>query len=186
VRTAARWISVIGHPFVMIGLLVALTGLRYTTSGETLRALALVGLLTIVPVALLMVRQVRSGAWGNADASKREERPVLFAVAIGALICLIVWEWWRGSGHLNRGAIACLAMLIVAAAVTRWLKLSLHLMFAVFVATILLMRWAVAGWLLVAFIPVLAWSRLALSRHRPAELVAGAVVGALGGLFVVL
>ena len=40
-----------------------------------MRSVGLVMLFTIVPLAVLMWRQVRRGKWENADASNRAERP---------------------------------------------------------------------------------------------------------------
>jgi membrane-associated phospholipid phosphatase len=38
------------------------------------------------------------------------------------------------------------------------------------------------GWLLAAAVSVLAWSRLKLARHRPAEVVVGLLAGVLTGI----
>ena len=41
------------------------------------------------------------------------------------------------------------------------------------------------GWLLAAVLPLLAWSRVALGRHRWIEVVLGAAIGAVTGLAIV-
>src|SRR5688572_20256988 len=76
----ARWLSLVLHPFVMIGVMVGTAAAARQSGGEALRSVALVVVFTILPLAVLMVRQVRRGAWENADASNREERPILFVV----------------------------------------------------------------------------------------------------------
>ena len=79
----ARWISIVAHPFVMVAIMVAASALHSGTAEDALRSVALVGAVTLVPVAVLMIRQVRRGAWENVDASNRAERPILFAVSTG-------------------------------------------------------------------------------------------------------
>lgn len=181
----ARWVSIAGHPFAVVAVLVAVSGRRSTSAGETLRALLLVALFAILPVAWLMARKVRRREWGNVDASKREERPLLYAVGLAALLCLLAYLLLRGgSSFLLRGVLGTLALLAAAAVATRWLKVSLHMAFATLAATVLVLLGSAVGWLLVALLPLLAWSRLALARHRPAELAVGSLLGLLAGCAV--
>jgi membrane-associated phospholipid phosphatase len=50
----------------------------------------------------------------------------------------------------------------------------------------LLLLGSPAGWFLLAMLPLLAWSRLALRRHSVAEVVIGLVIGALSGSLIIL
>lgn len=52
--------------------------LHFGTPREAFRTVLLVALIALLPVAVLMVRQVRRGSWANVDASNRAERPLLF------------------------------------------------------------------------------------------------------------
>jgi len=167
----------------MIGAMVAGVALHFETPREAARTVAVVALLTVLPVAVLMVRQVRRGSWANADASNRAERPILFAVGIVALVALLVYAIvLRPGSFLVRGAVAVMIMLAVCAVVTRWIKVSLHMAFGALAAETLLFLGSPAGWILVAVLPVLAWSRLTLGRHKPAEIVIGLLVGCVTGL----
>src|SRR5215213_10870119 len=126
----ARWISIVGHPFAMAMVMVLGAALRFGTPREALRTLLLVTLIALLPVAALMVRQVRRGSWTNVDASDRAERPLLFAVGIVALAGLLgAVLVFRPGSFLIRGAIGVLAMLVVCAVATRWVKVSLHMPF---------------------------------------------------------
>ena len=73
-------------------------------------------------------------------------------------------------------------MMVVCTVMTPWIKVSLHLAFASFAATTLILLGSPVGWVLLAVIPVLAWSRLHLSRHQPNEVVLGVIVGVVAGL----
>src|SRR5205809_406522 len=135
---AARWISVLGHPFVTSLVLVSAVALRLSTPGNVLRSLMLVALIAIVPIALLIRRQVRAGAWTTVDASDPSERPILFVVGILALAGLVAAAYVaRPVSFLARGAIGVMAMLAVCAIATQWIKISLHMAFAALAATTL-------------------------------------------------
>jgi hypothetical protein len=181
-NAVARWVSVIGHPFATTMIMVLGVVLRLSTPVEALRTLLLVVLIVVLPVSALMVRQVRSGSWTNADASNPTERPVLFAVGIislaillGALIVL------RPGSFLIRGVVGVLLMLAVCAAATKWVKVSLHMTFGALATTTLLAVGSPAGWVLLVLMPILAWSRLALERHRSIDVVVGVLVGVAFG-----
>ena len=170
----------------MVTIMVAVAGSRVSPAAETLRPVLLILGAIVLPVGALMLHQVRRGRWGNVDASNVSERPTLFFVAISALSALLVWLLLREpDSFLIRGILATFLLLLVAAIVTRWVKVSLHLAFAGFAATTLLLLGSLVGYLLVGAIPLLAWSRLALSRHRLVELVLGLVLGVLAGVGLV-
>ncbi len=177
-NVVARWVSIVGHPFAMTIVMVLGAALHFGTPREALRTVLLVTLISLLPVAALMVRQVRRGYWTNVDASDRAERPLLFAAGIVALAVLLgaVLVLQPGS-FLIRGTVGVLIMLAVCAVATRWVKVSLHMAFGALATTILLLLGSPAGWVLLAVMPALAWSRLALKRHSPAEVAIGLLAG---------
>ncbi len=177
-NVVARWVSIAGHPFAMTVVMVLGAALHFGTPREALRTLLIVVLIALVPIAALMIRQVRQGAWANVDASNHAERPLLFAVGIVALAALLGSVLvFRPGSFLIRGASGVLIMLAVCAVATRWVKVSLHMAFGALATTTLLSLGSPVGWVLLAVMPALAWSRLALERHRPAEVAAGVLVG---------
>lgn len=186
-NAAARWLSIIGHPFATSLVMILGVALRFGTPREAFRALLLVALVALLPVAVLMVRQVRRGTWTNVDASNRAERPLLFTVGIVALAVLLgAVALFRPGSFLLRGGAGVLAMLAVCAVATRWVKVSLHMAFAALATTTLLFLGSPAGWALLALLPALAWSRLALKRHTAAEVAAGVLIGIASGCAITL
>jgi hypothetical protein len=168
-RALARWISILAHPFVMVSVMAL---------GVSVRAAMLVAAFTMVPLAVLMLVQVRSGRWGDVDASDRGERPLLFAVAgLGLLALATYLVATQPVSPLLRGLLSPLVLLAGAALVNRWVKASLHVAFAVLAAATLILLGHALGWVLVPVIPALGWSRLVMGRHRPAELLAGGLLG---------
>jgi membrane-associated phospholipid phosphatase len=183
VNTAiARSLSILLHPFVMIGLLVGTAAASREPGGGALRSVALVVAFTILPLAFLMMRQVRRGVWGNADASNAADRPVVFLVGGVALTALLAYIMVREpASFMVRGIVITLSMLALCALITRWIKVSLHMAFATFVAAALALGRSPLGYMLLAALVPLAWSRLALGRHTPGEITVGIGVGILAG-----
>lgn len=130
---AAKVISVVGHPTLLMPLTVAL-----------------------------------AGALQNLPAS--------------ALAAAILWALGEPRVICAGPAAAAGAMLIACAhALRRRLKVSLHSAFASFAALLCWPSWtltAVMGLLAVA----VAWSRLALFRHTPSEVVLGLLMGGTAGV----
>ena len=151
--------------------------------GQAAQTLIVFLVVAVVPGTILMVYKVRRGAWGNVDASKVSERPILFAVAILSTLALLGWfTAVRPQPMFVRGILGFLAMAVVCAAATRWIKVSLHVACAAFAATILILLGSIVGWVLALIVPALAWSRCALGRHTPLEPAFGALVGIAAGL----
>src|SRR5947209_19118296 len=84
----ARWISVIAHPFVMISLMVGVMTSRRGTARDVAANIGIVALFTILPLSLLMARQLRRGGWANADGSYPHERPALYVLSLSGFAAL--------------------------------------------------------------------------------------------------
>jgi hypothetical protein len=184
VRRLARWVSIVAHPFATTLVLAAAVELE-RGAAVAARTAAAVGVLFVLPLAALIALQVRRGAWSTVDASHPRDRPVLFAVgAAGLLAVLFYVARTRPGTPLVAGTAGVLGMVVVCAAITPWLKVSLHMAAAALAATVLLGRGLPLGWLVAAVLPPLAWSRVALGRHRWREVVAGLAIGAVTGALV--
>jgi hypothetical protein len=72
-------------------------------------------------------------------------------------------------------------MLAVCALVTRWVKVSLLMAFRRARHHDAPALGSPIGWVLLAMMPALAWSRLAVQRHRPSEVAIGLLVGTAFG-----
>ena len=184
-KRLAWWVSILAHPFVMVALLAAVPAMRQS-SGNAVQSVLLVVIAVVVPMAVLMFRQVRRGRWSNVDASKPSERPVLFKVALAGLVAAVAWLLLNDpQSFLVRGMLVAAAFLLLAALLTRWVKLSLHVAFAALTATTLVLLGSAVGYALIAVVPVVFWSRIALARHRVHELLVGLVLGVLTGIVLV-
>lgn len=179
----ARVVSVSGHPMVALPLAaLALTAAR----GQYRIALWMtLGFTAFAAVVMAYSSwQVRRGRWSHVDASDKNERKSLNRFLLAALLVSTACAAWSGfSAQLTLGLALSAAMVLAAMLTSRWCKLSLHMAFVVFAVFLLLLDapwWAgLAG---LCFAGAVAWSRLALRRHVPRDLIAGAAVGALAGI----
>ena len=177
----ARALSISGHPMLVLPLAVVVIALVQGDRGAAARAALGFGLFAALVMGFSWW-QVRRGRWAHVDASARHERGSLNRFLLVALVAGALFVAWRGSQPLFAlGMAMSAAMILVAMAATRWCKLSLHMAFAVFAAWLL--RELGIAWMLAAllFAAAIAWSRLALHRHTPRDLVAGALAGSLAG-----
>ena len=175
----ARWVSIVGHPFAVGALLVALAASRQRTAADGTRLVLLVVGIIIVPLFVYMWRKWRSGQWTTIDASRSADRPSFYRRALLLVgVLLAVFFFMRESAAMLRGCIAVAALVLLLAILNRWSKLSIHMAFALFAAVMMSSfapQWALA---LAIFAPALAWSRLVLQRHTLAEVIGGAGLGA--------
>ncbi len=182
----ASVLSIIGHPFLVSVIMVAATTAHRSHGGAVAKNALLVAGFVVVPLLCLIVVQRRRGAWETVDASRVEERPLLFWVGLVSLALLALYEWLqRESSFLLRGTLVVIGLLVCCALITRLLrfKISLHLACAGLAAAVLLRQGQGLGWALLIFLPILAWSRVALGRHLWRETFAGALVGVIAGFF---
>jgi hypothetical protein len=182
-QEVARWISILGHPFVTATAMVLAGAGRGRGTAGVASSVAIFLLIAVVPIAVLMVRQVRRGAWEHVDASNRRERPTLYIVGISAVLAWFAYmAVTQPRSPWMRELVVTMIVLVLCAILTRWVKVSLHVTIAAFSATTLVIAGSPIGWAVAVLVPLLIWSRLRLSRHKPVEVALGLVIGICGGL----
>ncbi len=180
-RGAARFVSVAGHPaVVMPGAMLAFA----SRSGFTPASLVPLAVALAIAAALMAWGRgkVRHGGWRHIDASHPRERrewnrTTFVVLAIGALSA--------AAAHvpiLALGLGCCAVILAVAIGTGGRLKLSQHVAFAALAACVAGPTGMAGGLAAVASIIAIGWSRVTLGRHTTGEAVAGAAIGLLAGL----
>jgi membrane-associated phospholipid phosphatase len=179
---AARAISIVAHPFVLMLLVVTVSAVKLQGGRGGAGTLLLAVAVVVVPLWAFMLWKWRSGKWSTVDASIAKERPPVYWLAL-LLVAVLTLLLGLTSGWtpLLRGCAAVAAMLAISLALNRWIKLSNHMAFAAFAAVVSLRLELSLGIALLIVVPFLAWSRLTLSRHTWSEVVAGVLLGAVTG-----
>lgn len=179
----ARALSILGHPLCVLPLAALLT---IFANGGSPRTVVIAGAaFAVLGLAVMGYcwRQVRAARWRHVDASGGTERRALNRILLLALPLAAAVAWpILNAPPLALGLLLATLPVLLGVLLARWLTLSLHVAFSAYAALLL---WSVslaavaAG---LAFTTAVAWSRLALQRHLPRDLAAGAVAGLLAGV----
>jgi membrane-associated phospholipid phosphatase len=172
---AARLVSIAAHPFVLSPLTVALASRNW-------RWTAIVAASTMLPIVAVILWNIRRGVWSDFDVSRREQRSGLYWVAIPLLLAVA----FLGPHPFRRSMLALAAVLLVGLALSRFLKTSLHLLFAAFCAVVLWRVYPLSALPMMAVLAALAWSRWVLKHHTPVEIVVGTLLGLAAGVYTIL
>ena len=173
----ARLVSLVGHPFVMIVLLVLL--LSWTMDrAAAWRITGFVAAIGLIPTGLLLWRRSTSRRRPATDGSAPNDRTILyFSLFAVLLLSSVYFHFVEHSAVLVRGSAVTALMSAVAAVFNRWIRLSLHLAFATYTGLVLARIHPGYGLPVLIFVPFLAWSRLVLLRHTLPEVIGGAALG---------
>ncbi len=176
--TAARVVSIVLHPFLVLAALALLAAWRVDPASLARTATG-IGV-AIAIVSLFIWQRRRGGHWQTVDASRRQERPLLYVLAL--LVAGGYWLWMGGrASATSNGVLAAVAMLCVAGIANRWIKLSLHMASLSFAGVAAWALWPAAAIVTLATIPLLGWARLKMARHTVPEVLGGIVLGLLSG-----
>lgn len=182
-RRLAVIVSWIGHPLVFVTISVGIVVTTQLASRRAIPLLAAIFLSVIAPTGLLLFFGVRSGRWGNADVSVREERKRFYPIAIplSAFGTIVMWVA-NAPNYILRGGVITLLLLMSAAIINHWSKISLHTLFATYCTVILFRVNLFCGSAALIVAALVFWSRLFLSRHTISENISGVVLGTVGGI----
>lgn len=178
-----RTLSVLLHPFVLFAVLALAATWRLDPTSLSRTSIGTA--VAIGVVWLFVLQRRRGGHWQTVDASRRQERPLLYALAL--LVAVGQW-WWLsgGASAISTGMLAVVALLCVAGIANRRIKLSLHMASLAFAGVALLPLVPPAGIVAIALLPLLGWARLRMARHTLPEVVGGTLLGLAFGAVPVL
>lgn len=141
---------------------------------------------TGIPILFIAVG-IWSGKANDLDLRDRMQRLLPLAVALLCSgVATLLLRLAHGPWELEVAVLAGLIPGLVLTVITLWWKISFHtatIACATIVLWWLLGRWALLGLLVCAAVGT---SRVVLGRHTPAQVVAGAIVGSIGSLLVIL
>lgn len=182
---AATWLSLVGHPLVMIPLTVTLLTMKEDANTQWS---ILTPIILLMAILLVYSRwQVRRGRWQDSDASQPPERKTLLIVLAVCLVAFVIITSTRiFPSELAIGMFVSALQVFVTIIFSRWLKLSFHSMFNAYCSLLVfpLGIAAVIGGL--AWTALISWSRIVLKRHTIVEVLIGTGVGVGGGLLFLL
>ncbi len=172
----AHWISQLGSPPALSLLAVALTSLLLDL--PAIWAIVYLTFAVCLPIGYV-IWLVRRGRVTDLDLQLREQRTRPFVVTMaGQVLALSLLLLGGGPHSLALVAGTALIQTLCIFLITLYWKISVHTSTA---ASITVLVWSVAGGVaaapLVVSVPLIAWSRVKLRRHTPAQTIAGVVLG---------
>jgi membrane-associated phospholipid phosphatase len=184
--TLATALSLFGHPFVLLPVTVTLVSLKDVPPARALVIGASAAIAIVAPLLVMIRRKVKGGQWSDHDVSDPAQRHSFYpgALAILSLACVLLWLAGMPA-MVVRGCVVSVALLVVGMLITRRSKISLHMIFGGYCATLIGGVSLLLGGVAFALIAAVAWSRVALGRHSLGQVVAGTALGVAGGLFLI-
>ncbi|MCF7800972.1 MAG: hypothetical protein K9N34_03025 [Candidatus Marinimicrobia bacterium] len=177
----AEIISVLLHPFLMAGFIWIYIPLQTELAGWPLWRAGIIGWLfcIVLPLVYLFVQKQR-GKIDDLDIRQRERRNRHFAVFKALYTTqLFIFILLQSPDYVLALAFAYAFNTLVYAFINRFWKISIHgAGVGGPVGALLYLSQGAQWWLLLLF-PFLAWSRVKLKHHTPAQTVAGLGLGLL-------
>jgi membrane-associated phospholipid phosphatase len=181
-RSAAEWVTYLLEPknwIIATTLAVGWHAAGYRGLAWGAVAAVFAGVLPTV----FINRGIRDGRWADRNVGDRRPRLIVLSFIIASVaVGLILMVGLGAPGELS-GYFGCMlgSIAVLAAITTAW-KISIHCAVASGSVTILALlfgAWLAPAYLLVA---LTGWSRVALKDHSTAQVVAGAVLGAIAAV----
>jgi len=180
-KQLASLMSNILNPYLISLVVIVLLSLESTSStGDAIKwSLILVGV-TILPVFSVIVYLAHKEKLEGFFISVREQRNKLYLLAsVCAVAGCLILLYLGAPLVLVATIVAALSATIIFMGINLLWKISLHTAFAAGSVTVLTLVYGAIGALSAMLVPPVAWSRIELEQHSPAQAAAGALLAAL-------
>jgi len=178
IKRIANLTSIIFSPFLVGLALILLVSFESTASIlDAIKWSLILIALSILPIYLVVVYLVRSNKLDGILGSIRQQRSKIYALAaiLAGIGCIILFYLKAPLIMLALFATGFFGTAIFMG-INLWWKISLHTAFIAASVTLLVILYGFIAAVAIVLIPLVAWSRLELESHSPAQLVAGALL----------
>jgi len=180
-KQTANLISTLGHPFLLLPLVLAWLTILKVGFEAAWPTLAAIFACIVIMVVFLYIKKKR-GQISNWDVSVQQERsrniylPILLLTGVAAAALYFFKQPFIGD-TLFFGL-----LILVCYAINARIKVSQHTVMAYYVSFLVMPVNLWVGLGLLAFAPMIGWSRVVLGRHKKEEVLVGTLVGVVFGL----
>lgn len=189
-QTSARLLTEALAPSVIVFTLPLAVAWQATHAlGPTLLWGVIVALTSSVLPMGIIVWGSRTGRWDSHHVRNREGRLIPFLALITlSLLGLAILVAAGAPWMVTALDISMILSLLVTGVITTAWKISMHAAVAAGAVAVLALVYSPIVWALSLVVAAIAWSRVALGDHTPAQVTIGALVGVLagGGVYAVL
>jgi len=185
-KRLAKLISNILNPFlVSFAVIILLSFESASSTSEALKWSLISIALSVLPVFTVVVYLVRNQKLDGIFVNPRRQRNEIYllASACGVVDCAVLY--YLGAPILLMATfIAGLAAIVTFMGINLLWKISLHTAFIAASVTVLTILYGATGALTAVLLPPVAWARLEMKLHSPAQVASGALLAAVIVVFV--
>lgn len=179
-KRLAKLISSVLNPFLVSFLIIVLLAFHDTTStAEALKWAAISLAMSVLPVFVVVVYRARQGKLDGILVIPQEQRKGIYVLAavLGAVGCAVLY--FLGAPELLVATFcAGLVAVVIFMVINMFWKISLHAAFISGSATVLTIIYGMIGALSILLLLLVAWARIELKLHSPAQVAGGALLAA--------
>ena len=176
----ARIAAHILNPYLLSFIIIILLAIESTTSNDEAIKWSLISLaLSVFPVLTVVLYLVRRRKLEGIFINTRQQRSRIYLLAIACAVAgYIVLIIFKAPELLRAAFLSGLIAVALFMVINLFWKISLHTAFiTASVAVLIIVYEKTAAWTVI-FIPLIAWARLEMRLHTPAQVFAGALLSA--------
>jgi len=176
----AQLTSNILNPFLVSLIVIILLSVEATAGSDDALKWSLISIaLSVLPVFAVVIYMVRQKKLDGIFVNPRQQRSGIYLLAtVLAVIACFVLIYLEAPKLLKVTFITGLAAIVVFMVINRFWKISLHTAFVAASVTVMTIVYGAAGALTILLLPPVAWARIRLKQHSPAQVAAGALISA--------
>lgn len=180
-KRLAKLTSNILNPFLVSFAIIILLSFEATPSTSEALKWSLISLaLSVLPVFIAVVYLARRRKLDSIFTNSRWQRKRIYLLASAwAVAACVVLSYLGAPALLVTTFVAGLAAIFIFMGINLFWKISLHTAFVAASVTILIMVYSGTGALTALLLPPVAWARIELEQHSPAQVASGALLAAL-------
>lgn len=180
-KRLAKLTSNILNPFLVSFAIIILLSFEATPSTSEALKWSLISLaLSVLPVFIAVVYLARRRKLDSIFTNSRWQRKRIYLLASAwAVAACVVLSYLGAPALLVTTFVAGLAAIFIFMGINLFWKISLHTAFVAASVTILIMVYSGTGALTALLLPPVAWARIELEQHSPAQVAGGALLAAL-------
>ncbi|MFC1983888.1 phosphatidic acid phosphatase [Chloroflexota bacterium] len=180
-KRIANLTSDILNPFVVSIILILLLSFKSTSSTlDWVKWSLILVAVSILPVFLVIMYLVRNRRLESPFVIPRRQRTKIYLLAcIGTGIGCIILPYLGALPTLRAAFVAGFSALVVFMCVNLLWKISIHTALITASVVVLIILYGSIAAIAVVLVPLMAWARIELEHHSPAQAVAGTLLSAL-------
>ena len=180
-KRIAKLTSATLNPFLVSLVMIVLLSFKSTSSTfDALKWSLILIAFSILPVFSAIVYLVRRQRLDGIFINARKQRNNIYLLAsVCAVVGFLVLSYLEAPLILRATFVAGLSMVVIFMCINLLWKISVHTAFVTASITILIILYGAIGAVATALLPLMAWARIELKRHSPAQVVIGSLLAAL-------